>query len=118
MPSPRATPEPIRAHPSGRCPQALPPQFGEGAAVSPEGAPFAAAIDGAGDAWRLPLPPLTAFTAGEPNHPNDGVLDARAAAEECVFRMVTNYKNAMNFMLRAAADRGPVTFKVRPRHHI
>ncbi|GAB4823293.1 hypothetical protein N2152v2_010339 [Parachlorella kessleri] len=81
----------------------LPPQLG-GCAMSPEGEPVAAAIDGQdGKSWHLPLPPLTA-TSLEPHAPGESPEGDRL---EAAARLVGNHAAVTRFALRGVGQPGP-----------
>jgi glutathione S-transferase len=83
----------------------LPPQLG-GCTSHADAAAGAAAVDGAGPAWRLPLPPLSAAAAPEPFAPGDAPEADRLRAAA---RLVGNHAAVVRF-----ACRGPGRPGLRP----
>jgi len=80
----------------------LPPQLG-GCTMAAEGQAVAAALDGAGAAWRLPLPPLSPASLPEPfAGPSDDARDRLEAAA----RLVANHGPIVRFALRGPGRPG------------
>ncbi|KAG2493053.1 hypothetical protein HYH03_008716 [Edaphochlamys debaryana] len=82
----------------------LPPQLG-GCAMTAEGEPVAAALDGTdGVHWRLPLEPLTATSFPEPYSRGDDPPRDRLAAAA---KLVRNREAVVKFALRGPGQAGP-----------
>ncbi|MEW5302529.1 MAG: hypothetical protein WDW36_005306 [Sanguina aurantia] len=82
----------------------LPPQLG-GCAMSEQGVPVAAAIDGTnGQHWRLPLAPLSATSQPEPYSPGEWPASDRL---EAAARLVNNHAGITRFACRGPGKPGP-----------
>jgi glutathione S-transferase len=90
----------------------LPPQLG-GCTMTPEGQPVAAQIDGfSGEAWRLPLKPLSPTSMPEPyagsggGNTNDFEKDSAKDRLEAAARLVANHSAVVRFALRGPGKPG------------
>ena len=71
--------------------------------MHPDGEAVATAIDGGGDAWRLPLPPLSATSSPEPYRPGD---DAPVDTTRAAARLIRNHEAVARFAARGAGADG------------